>query len=79
LKIDDALATVLPINDSVNGRVWICGDDEYQMDVKTASRVHDARGCDAERARPESALLRSTLCDWRGAEPPTLQYVRLRA
>jgi streptogramin lyase len=29
------IAMVMPINDGVDGQVWIGGDDEYQVDVKT--------------------------------------------
>jgi hypothetical protein len=28
---------VMPINSDVDGQVWIGGDNEYQVDVKTAS------------------------------------------
>src|SRR5207237_6463021 len=29
------IAMVMPINNDVDGQVWIGGDDEYQVDVKT--------------------------------------------
>jgi streptogramin lyase len=36
LDRDEArIAMVMPINDDVDGQVWIGGDDEYQVDLKT--------------------------------------------
>ena len=43
------IAMVMPINADVDGQVWIGGDNEYQVDVKTGEWKTVDYGVGAER------------------------------
>ena len=54
------IAMVMPINADVDGQVWIGGDNEYQVDVKTGEwkTVDYGVGVEGRRARQGAQLVR---------------------